>query len=130
VPTLYVDFSGSASLRQQIHSHFKDALVYDCYAGSAQNHEYSEPDQALAGPQPQPYFAPYQIKKRNADWGAAEVTRRFNEAQLAFIARVSDAQQPWMQVNEHAGLEAAQTLAEALIKGDINPLEGHAVVLA
>jgi hypothetical protein len=34
-----------------------------------------------------------------------------------------------MQVNEHAGLEAAQTLAEALIKGDINPLEGHAVVL-
>ena len=129
VPTLYVDFSGSASLRQQIHNHFKDALVYDCYAGSAQNHEYSEPDQALAGPQPQPYFAPYQIKKRNADWGAAEVTRRFNEAQLAFIARVSDAQQPWMQVNEHAGLEAAQTLAEALIKGDINPLEGHAVVL-
>tara|TARA_Y100001949_G_scaffold121613_1_gene103445 strand:+ start:18845 stop:19981 length:1137 start_codon:yes stop_codon:yes gene_type:complete len=129
VPTLYVDFSGSASLRQQIHSHFKDALVYDCYAGSAQNHEYSEPDQALTGPQPQPYFAPYQIKKRNADWGAAEVTRRFNEAQLAFIARVSDAQQPWMQVNEHAGLEAAQTLAEALIKGDINPLEGHAVVL-
>ena len=88
----------SIARQQQIHSHFKDALVYDCYAGSAQNHEYSEPDQALAGPQPQPYFAPYQIKKRNADWGAAEVTRRFNEAQLAFIARVSDAQQPWMQV--------------------------------
>ena len=34
-----------------------------------------------------------------------------------------------MQVNEHAGLEAAQSLAESLIKGNINPLEGHAVVL-
>lgn len=129
VPTLYVDFSGSASLRQQIHGHFKDALVYDCYAGSAQSHAYSKGDQMLAGPQPQPYFAPYQIKKRNADWGPAEVTRRFNEAQLAFIARVSDARQPWMQVNEHAGIEAAQALAESLIRGDINPLEGHAVVL-
>jgi len=129
VPTLYVDFSGSADLRRQIHSHFKDALVYDCFAGSAQNHEYRKTDATLAGPQPQPYFAPYQIKKRNADWGPAEVTRCFNEAQLAFIAQVSDAQQPWMQVNEHAGLEAAQALAESLIKGDINPLEGHAVVL-
>ncbi|WP_032615287.1 DUF2855 family protein, partial [Pseudomonas congelans] len=67
VPTLYVDFSGSTSLRRQVHAHFKDALVYDCYAGSAQNQDYAEPDQALSGPQPQPYFAPYQIKKRNAD---------------------------------------------------------------
>lgn len=128
VPTLYVDFSGSTALRQQVHAHFKNTLVHDCYAGSAQNQDYAEPDQTLAGPQPQPYFAPYQIKKRNADWGPAEVTRRFNEAQLAFIAQVSDAQQLWMQVNEHAGLEAAQTLAESLIKGDINPLAGHAVV--
>ncbi len=66
------------------------------------------------------------IRSRSATLtgGPAEVTRRFNEAQLAFIARVSDAQQPWMQVSEHAGLEAAQTLAEALIKGDINPLGG------
>lgn len=129
VPTLYVDFSGSTALRQQVHTHFKDTLVHDCYAGSAQNQDYAEPNQALPGPQPQPYFAPYQIKKRNADWGAAEVTRRFNEAQLAFIARVGDAQQPWMQVNEHAGLEAAQALAESLIKGEINPLAGHAVLL-
>src|SRR3546814_2911563 len=66
--------------------------LYDCFAGSAQNHEYRKTDATLAGPQPQPYFAPCQIKKRNADWGPAEVTRRFNEAQLAFIARVSDAQ--------------------------------------
>ena len=129
VPTLYVDFSGSTGLRRQVHAHFKGTLVHDCYAGSAQNQDYAEPDQTLAGPQPQPYFAPYQIKKRNADWGAAEVTRRFNEAQLAFIARVGDAQQPWMQVNEHAGLEAAQALAESLIKGHMNPLAGHAVVL-
>lgn len=129
VPTLYVDFSGSNSLRRDIHEHFQGNLMYDCYAGSAQNHDYTTDDAALSGPQPQPYFAPYQIKKRNADWGAAEVTRRFNESQLAFIRRVSDAQKPWMKVNERHGIEDAQKLAQALIKGDIDPLAGNAVVL-
>ncbi|MBB2494798.1 DUF2855 family protein [Aquipseudomonas ullengensis] len=130
IPTLYVDFSGSRDLRARIHQHFGNQLVHDCYAGSAQSHEHiNSADMDLPGPQPQPYFAPYQIKKRNADWGAEEVTRKFNAAQLAFIKRVGDAQQPWMQVNEHVGLEAAQRLVESLIAGDIDPKAGHAVVL-
>ena len=129
-PTLYVDFSGNRELRARIHRHFAGTLVHDCYAGSAQSHEHiGAADTQLPGPQPQPYFAPYQIKKRNADWGAAEVTRKFNEAQLAFIRRVGDAQKPWMRVDQHVGLQAAQQLAEALIAGDIDPLAGNAVVL-
>lgn len=129
-PTVYVDFSGDAALRERVHRHFGSALVHSCYAGSAQSHEHlSQDTQALPGPKPQPYFAPYQIKKRNADWGPAEVTRRFNEAQLAFIRRVSDAARPWMLVKEHRGFEAAQQLVEALCAGRIDPKEGHVVVL-
>ncbi|MGY4831364.1 DUF2855 family protein [Sphaerotilaceae bacterium SBD11-9] len=130
VPTLYVDFSGDTSLRARIHQHFGASLVHDCYAGSAQTHDHLSKDtQALPGPKPQPYFAPYQIKKRNADWGAAEVTRRFNEAQLAFIRRVSDAAKPWMQVREHSGFGDAQSLIDALVAGRIDPKEGHVAVL-
>jgi hypothetical protein len=130
VPTLYVDFSGDTTLRQRVHRHFGASLVHDCYAGSAQSHDHiSKDQQALPGPKPQPYFAPYQIKKRNADWGPAEVTRKFNEAQLAFIRRVSDPDKPWMQVKEHAGFPAAQELIAALVAGRIDPKEGHVVVL-
>lgn len=130
VPTLYVDFSGDDQLRSRVHHHFGDSLVYDCYAGSAQSHEHlDESEKNLPGPAPQFYFAPYQIKKRNADWGAAEVTRRFNEAQLAFIRRVGDKQQPWMRVNQHKGLEAAQALVEDLCAGRIDPREGHVVLI-
>ncbi len=128
-PTLYVDFSGSKTLRHAVHEHFGDALRYDCYAGSAQSHDHLEPDTTLSGPAPQPYFAPYQIKKRNADWGAAEVTRRFNASQLAFIERLSDSERPWMEVVEHRGLEAAKRLVEDLTHGRIDPKAGHAVVL-
>jgi hypothetical protein len=130
IPTLYVDFSGASALRRRVHAHFGASLVYSCYAGSAQSHDHiSKSQEPLPGPVPQPYFAPYQIKKRNADWGAAEVTRRFNEAQLAFIRRVSDPDQPWMAVTEHAGFSAAQALIDDLVGGRIDPKDGHVLVL-
>jgi hypothetical protein len=126
VPTLYVDFSGDVTLRRRVHEHFGASLVYDCYAGSAQSHDHLSKDlQELPGPKPKPYFAPYQIKKRNDDWGAAEVTRRFNEAQLAFIQRVSDAAKPWLQVKEHSGFADAQDLIDSLVSGRIDPKAGH-----
>ncbi|MGH8035706.1 MAG: DUF2855 family protein, partial [Lysobacterales bacterium] len=106
--TLYVDFSGDEALRRAVHQHFGPSLVYDCYAGSAQNTRFLRPLD-MPGPEPKFYFAPVQIRKRNADWGHAVVNQRFNEAQLAFIRRVGDAQDPWMQVCEQQGFEAAQT---------------------
>jgi Protein of unknown function (DUF2855) len=127
-PTLYVDFSGDESLRARIHHHFGAALVYDCYAGSAQNTEYLR-NQALPGPEPKFYFAPIQIRKRNADWGHAVVNQKFNEAQLAFIRRVSDPQKPWMRLQTHHGFARAQTLVEDLHAGRVDPLVGHVVVL-
>jgi hypothetical protein len=129
IPTLYVDFAGDNDLRRRVHEHFGSSLVYSCYAGSAQSQDHLSKAPAVPGPKPEPYFAPYQIKKRNADWGAAEVTRKFNEAQLAFIRRVSDAEKPWMNVKEHKGFGAAQDFIAALVEGRIDPKEGHMVVL-
>lgn len=130
VPSLYVDFSGDGALRRRVHEHFGSALVHSCYAGSAQSHDHISKDtQALPGPKPQPYFAPYQIKKRNADWGAAELTRRINEAQRAFIDRVNDPRQPWLQVEHHRGLPAAQPLLAALVAGRVDPKAGHVITL-
>lgn len=75
------------------------------------------------------YFAPVQIRKRNAEWGHAVVNQRFNDAQLAFIRRVSDARAPWMQLTEHHGFAAAQALIAERHAGRINPRQGHVVLL-
>lgn len=128
VPTLYVDFSGDEALREQVHHHFGAQLVYDCFAGSAQNTQFLRKT-GLPGPEPVFYFAPVQIRKRNADWGHALVNQRFNDAQLAFIRRVADVQAPWMQLVEHHGFEAAQTLINDMHGGRIDPRQGHVVVL-
>jgi len=128
VPTLYVDFSGDEKLRERIHHHFGASLVYDCFAGSAQNTQFLR-ETPLPGPKPAFYFAPVQIRKRNTDWGYAEVNRRFNEAQLAFIARVNDTKRPWLEVREHQGLASAQPLIESLVASGGEPRAGHVVVL-
>jgi hypothetical protein len=127
-PTLYVDFSGDEDLRRAVHQHFGDALVYDCYAGSAQNTQFLR-QLDMPGPAPEFYFAPVQIRKRNADWGHAVVNQRFNDALLAFIRRVSDVSDPGMQVREHRGFEAAQILIDDLHGGRMDPQQGHVVVL-
>jgi len=127
LPTLYLDFSGDEDLRATIHRHFGDALVYDCFAGSAQNTNFLR-DTGLPGPKPEFYFAPVQIRKRNKDWGHDEVNRRFNSAQSNFIDWVSSGESPRMQILESRGFEQAQKLIRNLHDGWIDPRKGHVVV--
>lgn len=128
VPTLYLDFSGDEALRARVHHHFADALVYDCFAGSAQNTGFLR-DTGLPGPKPVFYFAPVQIRKRNSDWGHDEVNRRFNAAQLAFIRRIADRERPWMRIVESRGYAEAQKLIGDMHGGRIDPAKGHIVLL-
>jgi len=125
-PVVYVDFSGDEALRSRVHAHFGDALVHDCFAGSAQNTNFLR-DTGLPGPVPQFFFAPVQIKKRNADWGPAEVSRRFGEVQQSFIRHVSEA--GWLQVKEHQGFDAAGRVIAELCSGLADPRLGHVVML-
>lgn len=127
-PTLYVDFSGDDGLRATIHRHFGAALVYDCFAGSTANTTFLA-EAELPGPKPQFYFAPVQIRKRNADWGAAEVTRRMNAAQSRFFARAAAAEAPWLNLRPQAGLAGVPQLVADLHGGRADPRDGHVVRL-
>jgi hypothetical protein len=128
VPTIYVDFSGDPALRRRIHQHFGAALVYDCYAGSAQNTDFLKAED-LPGPAPVFYFAPVQIRKRNADWGPAIVNEKFNAAQRRFIDHVREPSRGWLTVVEEAGMSAAQQRIAELHAGRSHPREGYVIRL-
>jgi hypothetical protein len=55
--------------------------------------------------------------------------RKFNEAQVAFIGRISNPNKSWMSIQEHSAFEAAQGLIEQLHGGRTDPAAGHVVVL-
>lgn len=128
VPTLYVDFSGNDSLRRRVHDHFGDALVYDCYAGSATNTDFLDSGYRY-DPEPKLFFAPVQIRKRNIDWGPEVLAARFGAAQRRFLSAVADPANGWMALTEHRGYDAAAAVIRDLHDSGGAPRDGHVIRL-
>ena len=131
-PTLYVDFSGSAAVRRSVHEHFRDALTYSCAVGGTHWDALGHRERSghtLPGPRPTLFFAPAQVKKRNADWGAVELQQRIGTAWTAFMARVSDPQSPWLTVQHGQGRAAVEAVYQALLDGRSDPQLGHMLSL-
>ena len=124
VPSMYIDFSGSVGLRAGIHRHFGDRLTYSCSVGGTHWSELGS-GQGLPGPKPTLFFAPAQIKKRNADWGEAALQERITEAWAAFMRPVTQTQQPWLRVVRDEGTAAIESAYAALLTGRANPAEGY-----
>ncbi len=124
VPTVYVDFSGSVGLRASIHRHFGDRLTYSCSVGGTHWDELGS-GKGLPGPKPTLFFAPAQIKKRHADWGAAGFQQRTADAWAAFMRPVTATEKPWLRVVRGQGAAAIESTYAALLGGSTNPAEGH-----
>lgn len=127
-PSVYVDFSGSAAVRSSVHTHFGDSLRYSCSVGGT-HWDALGGGKGLAGPRPVLFFAPAQVKKRNADWGAAGLQQRMAGAWMAFMKPVTDASRPWLRVVRGEGREAVQSVYNALLAGTVNPAEGHVLTV-
>ncbi|WPN32869.1 DUF2855 family protein [Pseudomonas sp. P5_109] len=127
-PTLYVDFSGDLKLRDQVHQHFARQLVYSCFAGSAQSTNEAQLT-AIEGPQPVFFFAPIQIRKRNAEWGPEGVSEHIGKGLLRFFQQVTAVKKPLLEVVESQGYEAAQDVISRLFHGQVAPVEGHVIRL-
>ncbi|WP_291009869.1 DUF2855 family protein [Hydrogenophaga sp.] len=123
VPCVYVDFAGSASLREQIHRRFT-ALRYSCAIGATHVSDLGG-GKGLPGPAPTLFFAPAQIKKRRADWGAAELGQRLLASWQTFTTQVGDPTRPWLRVVSHLGADALQNAYLQMLVGRSDPQEGH-----
>ena len=126
--SVYVDFSGSASVRSAVHERLADALVYSCAVGGT-HWEALGSGKGLPGPRPVLFFAPAQVKKRNADWGPAGLQTRIAQAWAAFMKPVTDAQQPWLHVVRGRGEAAVSSTYAALLAGTVPPAQGHVLSL-
>jgi len=127
-PTLYVDFSGDLALRDRVHQHLGRQLVYSCFAGSAQTTDEAQLT-AIEGPQPVFFFAPIQIRKRNAEWGPERVSQYIGEGLQRFYRTVSEGPAPLLEVVVDEGYEAARQLVSRLYHGQVPPTQGNIIKL-
>jgi hypothetical protein len=124
---VYVDFAGNADLRKQIHTRFSN-LKYSCSIGGTHVEQLGGAKD-LPGPRATLFFAPAQIKKRNAEWGAAELGKKLVTAWRAFSARATAAPQPWLNVQHHKGAQEVQRAYAQVLAGRGDPRVGHMLSL-
>ncbi len=127
VPTVYVDFAGNAALRQQVHEHFGEALVFSSSIGGT-HWEALGSGRGLPGPRPTLFFAPAQIKKRQAappeGWGPEGLAARLGASWQAFLAAVQRPGEPWVQVRASQGAAALEAAYRALLEGRADARDG------
>lgn len=123
-PSVYVDMSGNAEVKLQLHTHLGEDMKHSAAVGTSHWDKFAKPQQ-MPGARPQFFFAPSQIAKRREDWGPGVIERKITAA----WKRVAADAENWMTLKRHAGLGAAQPVYDALARGKANPTEGHVIVL-
>ena len=121
--SVYVDFAGSVALRERIHRHLT-GLAYSCAVGASHVQDLGGAGN-LPGPRPTMFFAPAQVKKRNADWGAQGLNDRLVQAWQQFSTAVQAPPQPWLVVQHHQGSAATQAVYQQVLGGQGSPRIGH-----
>ena len=125
VPTVYVDMAGSKELRSELHAHLGDALVHDAVVGITHFDETGGGGSALAGAKPTFFFAPDQMAKRRADWGAGGLEERYGEAWRRFVPHVEG----WVDVVEGRGAQALKDVWLEVLANKSAPRVGNVLNL-
>ena len=120
---IYVDFAGNSALRLTVHSRFAN-LLYSCAIGGTHVQALQGAGK-LPGPKAVLFFAPTQVKKRHAEWGAAEFGERLARAWQAFVATVDNPSAPWLTVQQHRGKSAVASAYQLVLSGKADPRAGH-----
>lgn len=125
LPCVYIDFSGDARLRRQVHERFAD-LRHSSAVGGTHIDALGGGD-GLPGPRPTLFFAPAQAEKRQADVGARELGRRMLASWEALMAQLRSGAFPALRVQREEGADAALRAWQKMAAGDVDPSVGVVV---
>lgn len=118
VQSVYVDMSGAANIRRDVHEHFRDALRFSSLVGIT--HGVVPAPAELPGPAPLMFFAPAVIDKLVSTLGGAELQARFREANAAFFASARS----WLEIQRLIGSAAIETCYHRVRNGQVDPKHG------
>jgi NADPH:quinone reductase-like Zn-dependent oxidoreductase len=124
-PAVYVDVAGDAELRRQVHTTLGEHLRHSAVVGAAHASTAPSLEGPLPGPRPAFFFAPDQMRKRQADWGPDGVEEGHAQAWAAFRPVVQD----WVDVVVGNGAEDLQAVWLEVLAGRTPPRVGHTIQL-
>lgn len=124
MPSVYVDMSGNAEVKAQVHSTLGAQLKHSSAVGISHWDQF-QPQIKVEGVKPQFFFAPAQIAKRREEWGPGVMEKQITQAWKRLAADAGG----WLDVKVHDGIGEAAGVYDALANGTANPREGHIIRL-
>ncbi|NND74114.1 MAG: DUF2855 family protein [Ilumatobacter sp.] len=101
-----IDMAGNPTVLGAVHRRLGDRLQYSMTVGRS-HHDAPPPTggEPLPGPQPQLFFAPTEVGRRQQEWGRDDYQRRTAEALTAFV----DGSRSWLTVEHRVGAAGMQS---------------------
>jgi len=124
VDSVYVDMSGNAQVKAQVHSTLGAHLKHSSAVGISHWDQF-QPQIKVEGVKPQFFFAPAQIAKRREEWGPGVMEKQITAAWKRLAKDASS----WLDVKVHTGIGTAAEVYAALAEGTANPRDGHIITL-
>jgi hypothetical protein len=116
--------AGNAEVVSKLHHHFADNMKYNCVVGVTHWTRTGDTG-GLPGAQPTFFFAPTQIEKRTAEWGAAG----FQKKVVGAWQRFRSFSEQWLHVVRGDGQSAVEQVYREMLDGRVAPSEGHVLSL-
>jgi hypothetical protein len=117
---VYIDFAGSAPLRQEVHERLGDKLVFSSSVGFS-HRDRSLPVATAGGVPAVSFFAPDRLRKRSKDWGRDAIAERIAEQWAPFAQMAAR----WLVVVRGKGPAAIERVYRDALEGRITPNIGH-----
>jgi hypothetical protein len=124
-PAVYVDMSGDAQVRADVHSHYDDALTHSAVVGATHHDRRGAVPDSLPGPPPTFFFAPDRVAKRSTEWGRDGFETRIAEAWRPYVQWCEG----WLEVVRGEGPDALEHAYLDLLDGKIDPAKAHVLSL-
>jgi len=123
-PVAFVDMAGDGGVVNALHRHFGDQMRHSCTVG-ATHWDAGPRAEDLPGPAPQFFFAPAQLQKRSAEWGAEGLQERLGAAWKEF----RDWSDSWLRVVRGQGRDAVERVYRETLEGRTAPEQGQILSL-
>ncbi len=117
-PAAYIDIAGDVGVRSRLHRHLNECAVCTLLVGATHWDQFAKSMDggALLGNEPEVFFAPAQIEKRDTDWGRGVMMGRAYTASIELVQRLA----PTLVMESHAGVEACNRTWQALLNNQVS----------
>ncbi|MEL0162657.1 MAG: DUF2855 family protein [Halieaceae bacterium] len=127
VASAYVDIAGSVDVRSRLHRGLKENAVQTLLVGATHWDQFGQSvgGEPLPGSEPQVFFAPAQIEKRDGEWGRGVMMGKAYAASIELVTQLA----PTLVMESHRGAEACDAIWQSLLRNQISGQRGVMVSL-